>query len=128
MFTAKPVCKSDAAKGNCEIKTLSYTEAKLSVELEFYKDNKGAEITFTSIIGFRLLDEGDLCDYWSEINLKIDWLFEVQQGGWLEFESRRDDFLSKNHDGVQEFLIISNNDCVNVICYEVPTIEVYDAT
>ena len=51
------------------------------------------------------------------------WLFSVSAGGWLDQERLRPGFVSRNRDDLREFLIIGQNECVNVLALSVPTVE-----
>ena len=94
----------------------------LEAFIEFFEGNTDVKIKFENIFGYKSLDESDLFDWWNFITLKDGWLFEVEAGGWKEFEATRSDFMSAAHEKLKEFLIISNNMCLSVLCYEYPSI------
>ena len=48
-----------------------------------------ARIIFRQPVGFRVLDERDLCEFWDNYHEGNGWLYEVEEGGWLELESHR---------------------------------------
>lgn len=79
-------------------------------------------VHFDAIHGFRVLDEGDLGEFWSECNLTSGWCFEVLKGGWNDLENTRDHFVSGKLYQQKEYLIIGLDECVSVLAYGPPTI------
>ncbi|MBO3270653.1 hypothetical protein [Hymenobacter defluvii] len=103
-------------------------------ELIIYYHSNGDEdvdyhIVFKNPRGFKLLDEGDMINYWEVLwkmkLLPVNALFEVQSGGWLDMEDDAGGFTSKILD-CQEFLITGQDDCVSVLSFDVPTIKRID--
>lgn len=81
-----------------------------------------ATVTFKNVIGFRVLDERDLCEFWNEYSEPNGWLYEVESGGWLELESQRELFNSPSlFDGLKEYFVVDDN-CINVLCTRAPEI------
>jgi hypothetical protein len=103
------------------IRSVHYDGSDLVIEIQ------GAEfvfarITFDNPIGFRVLDERDLCEFWNTYSEPNGWLYQVHEGGWLELESKRPRFNSPDIiDNVHEYFIVDYK-CINVICTEPPTI------
>lgn len=81
-----------------------------------------AKVQFSAIYGFRVLDEGDLGEFWNQCNLKTGWCFEVIEGGWNDLEKTRAHFLTGKLYQPKEFLIIGLNECVSVLAFEQPTV------
>ncbi|MBF9140156.1 hypothetical protein [Hymenobacter properus] len=79
------------------------------------------EIIFDSPRGFKLLDEGDMHDYWESEIIRNNWLFEIESGGWLDRADASGGFISKAL-GFREFLISGIDDCVSVISNTDPVI------
>ena len=78
--------------------------------------NSRADVTVDDVIGFRLLDEGDLLDFWSAgISSKKGWIFEIASGGWLAQESLRGGFVSHHRAGVREFLVVGVDWCLSLL-------------
>lgn len=79
------------------------------------------QVCFSSVIGFRLLDEGDLLEFWQYCHQGHGWLFQISQNGWLQQESQRLGFVSQhNSNQLKEFLISGLFDCINVLSYQQP--------
>lgn len=100
-------------------------EVKLSDKgLEMVVESKewAVKVHFDALHGFRVLDEGDLSEFWSECNLQMGWLFKVKSGGWNYLEKTRDHFVTGKLYEPVEFLIIGLNECVSVLGFEMPNI------
>ena len=100
-------------------------EVKFSVEgLEIIVGSKfwKIKVLFTSTFGFRVLDEGDLSEFWSQGDLTFGWCYEVTKDGWCTLEKTREHFISGEMDDLREFLIIGINECVSVLSLKPPKI------
>ncbi|WP_133406908.1 hypothetical protein [Parashewanella tropica] len=84
--------------------------------------NWQVKVNFDCIYGFRVLDEGDLGEFWSECNLTVGWCFEVTEGGWTSLENSRPHFITGKLYNPREFLIIGLNECVSILTHEPPSI------
>jgi hypothetical protein len=74
-----------------------------------------AQVMFEDVIGFRVLDERDLAEFWKEYSEPNGWLWEVQSGGWRDLERTRLGFSSAEiHTDMREFLIVDDK-CINVL-------------
>ena len=116
------VLSKEAASGERPVVLgLSYDLRNLTVI--FDPDAGGAilEVVFDVVRGFRCLDEGDLQDLWDDELMVEHWLFEINEGGWLDHEATRAGFISKDL-GLREFLVRGHDDCVSVICAEPPAV------
>jgi hypothetical protein len=81
-----------------------------------------AKVTFTQTYGFRVLDELDLTEFWSQCSLRDGWLFEVKANGWKALELSRPTFFSGRQGWVREYLVVGRNECVSVLTKEEPMI------
>ncbi len=95
------------------------------------------ELRFEPTIGFRVLDELQLCEFWSDYHMKNGWLWQVNEGGWIELEQMRDSFLAAElsesaaqkmeqkvaeQNRLREYLVVSLTSCVSVMTVGPPTI------
>ena len=107
---------------------LSYM-AKLNKLTIYYHSNGNEgidyEIIFENPRGFRLLDEGDMYNYWEGELMLNNWLFGIESGGWLDREDDAGGFISKAL-GFCEFLITGTDDCVSVISHSEPIIRKHE--
>ena len=104
-----------------DIFELIYNDTGLRVRVEL--EPGGTIVHFPDATGFRLLDEGDLLEFWPLPGAKgMGWVFEVLGGGWLELESTRSGFLSKSVAGMKEYLVVTGSDCLSVFSFGPPTL------
>ena len=98
----------------------------LAIEIQDDK-NVFARITFKDVIGFRVLDERDLCEFWNRYSEPNGWLYEVHSGGWVELEKHREFFSTPDffESDLKEFFIADNH-CISILCVSVPLIEDVD--
>lgn len=105
----------------CEVVSISQTSRGLSIHIE--SAASVAEVVFPTTWGFRVLDELDLSEFWSECSMKTGWLFEVTEGGWKALELHRAQFTSgRLYGNSREFLVIGVTLCVNVLSQDEPAI------
>lgn len=68
-----------------------------------------ARVVFRDPIGFRVLDQRDLCEFWNTYSEPNGWLYEVEEGGWMELESKRQLFNSPTmFQGLREYLLVDD--------------------
>lgn len=107
---------------------INYDEWLLRVILSFQANHtvQRVYIDFNNIIGFRLLDEGNLVEFWQD-DCPQGWLWQVLQGGWYDLEYQRQGFITamiygNDKNKPLEFLVLSQNSCVSVITFNQPTL------
>ncbi len=108
---------------NPQVCSLRYDLESLVIDLDPDAGGTRLAITFDAPRGFRCLDEGDLTRYWAHPELVANWLFRVDDGGWLTDEANGHLEVSVAFE-FQEFLICGMDDCVTVLSSEPPSIEV----
>jgi len=122
-----PVAKSvNIAKdfpGFPEITNITYDLWYLQITIWFGNQKPPIYVRFDDVRGFRVLDEGDLCEFWSDCR-PSGWLWEIEKGGWFDLESIRPGFLSgaQSKGLIKEYLITGINDCISVITGAEPEI------
>ncbi len=76
-----------------------------------------------NVEGFRVLDEGQLLEFWGGAALRY-WLFEVKSNGWLASENNRDTApLIVEGGDLKEYMIAGANECVSVLAYTQPYVQ-----
>lgn len=105
-----------------QVESVSFSSEGLSISVS--SQHWDAKVVFGQTYGFRVLDELDLTEFWSQCSLADGWFFEVSSGGWKALELTRPYFLSGRHDWVREYLIIGFNECVSVLTKEEPLVAV----
>ena len=78
------------------------------------------ELLFESVNGFRCLDEHGLTEVWSEQRPKFN-TFKIRGHGWHK-ESPLTFFIG--NDGEWSHLIVTSDECLEVVCRESPTVKV----
>ncbi len=102
---------------------LRYDTEKLVVTVTSPVDGTAAAVTFAEVIGFRVLDEGDLLEFWPACAADHGWLFKIRQGGWFDQELARPGFVHEKASGLTEYFIASQNACISVLAGAVPRVE-----
>lgn len=82
------------------------------------------EIHFSSVTGFRLLDESDLIAYWEDNSFgSSHHIYEIISGGWSNGEPLADGILSnREFIGYREWFIKTTNKCLNVLSGDEPLV------
>jgi hypothetical protein len=55
-------------------------------------------------------------EFWTECSLSNGWLFRISNGGWYRQEAERSGFMASANLKLQEYLLVSRNECVSVFC------------
>lgn len=119
--TAKPEL------GIPEITNIQYDLWLLNITLLFPKQHSPVYVHFQNVVGFRVLDERDLLEFWGSDVRAEGWLWQVNAGGWLALESTRSGFLSAQiTQEFTEYMLLGRNECVSVIADTPPTITSLD--
>ena len=114
---------SDAFAGVPEIADIHFDLWVLRIALSFRDIDDTVHVSFEGVRGFRVLDEGDLLEFWEPDARASGWLWRVKDGGWFALESTRQGFVSGITDCYKEYLVVGVNDCVSVISTNEPKIE-----
>ncbi|WP_372870323.1 hypothetical protein [Shewanella sp.] len=94
--------------------SMEYTKGLLRLSLDI--EGNACTLSFDKVLGVRMLDEGDLMEFWAEFSLSNGWIFQLSEGGWLELESQRSGFMASNHLAPREFLVVTRHECVSILC------------
>ncbi|MDH3973801.1 MAG: hypothetical protein OEV42_05935 [Deltaproteobacteria bacterium] len=122
----KPVSEtfeaSDSFKGLPEVTDIHYDLWLLRITLRFQEIDNPVYVTFDAPKGFRVLEEGDLLEFWSNDSRPKGWLWVVKSGGWYDLEKNRSGFVSGVTGVYSEYLILGESECVSVITDNEPVI------
>lgn len=108
--------------GHPEIVNINYDLWRLTITLNFSKKDNPVYVTFENIIGFRVLDEGDLLEFWDNDLRLNSWFWNIEKGGWTDLERSRNGFISGLHNDSTEYLILGINDCISIIANDKPKV------
>lgn len=103
---------------------VSYDTEKLVVTVTSPDEAIAVSATFSEVIGFRVLDEGDLLEFWPTCAADNGWLFAIREGGWFDQELARRGFLHDKQSGLIEYFIASQDNCISVLAGEAPRVGV----
>ena len=106
------------------LNSVRYEAAKLIVSVMSPGDGAVASAVFSEVIGFRVLDEGDLNEFWPDCAADNGWLFRIRAGGWFDQEVSRPGFLHEKIPGLDEYFVAGQNDCISVLAGEAPRVEI----
>jgi hypothetical protein len=81
-------------------------------------------LVFSSPEAVRVLDEGQICEFWNTYSNPNGWLWRVTEGGWLALESTRDGFWLTDVTPTElcEYMVVGDQ-CVFVLTRNPPTFE-----
>lgn len=105
-----------------EILSIHYDLWLLRISLNFENRSTPVYVNFPRIAGFRVLDEGDLLEFWNPDARANGWLWEIKSGGWFDLESTRSGFVSSHQDKIIEYFVRGENECVSVLSFSEPEI------
>ncbi len=105
------------------VSEVRYDTKTLVVTVTSPSGAKAAAVTFTGVVGFRVLDEGDLLEFWPACAANNGWLFRIRANGWLDQEIARRGFVHDKASGLTEYFIAGQNDCISVLAGAPPELE-----
>ncbi len=126
----KPQCErveESVPFANVEVLSIHYdvTSAhRLIIQLES-SSHGNFKLVFDSPEAVRVLDEGQVGEFWNTYSATNGWLWRVTDGGWLALESQRDVFWlpDSKPTPLDEYLVVSDQ-CVFVLTRHPPSIEI----
>ena len=96
----------------------------LRIEVHELQGSRRVEVSFSTVEGFRVLEERDLGDFWPTCSSPNGWLYEITEGGWLSQELERPGSITaRTIAGLREFFIAGVDDCVNILSLTNPEIK-----
>jgi hypothetical protein len=120
----RPRCSAvlDARRySQAAVRSVGFDGTDLLIEIQG-QGSSFARLVFRDVIGFRVLDERDLCEFWPEYSEPKGWLWEVHSGGWMDLERHRPLFNSPEFiAAIREYLVVDNK-CVSILCTQPPEI------
>ncbi len=102
-----------------EVVGVHYDVDSLVVEVRDHESDTLWQISFPGVEGFRVLDEGDLGEFWGHVPGLV---VEVTAGGWWEQECSRAGFVGQWTKKVGEYFVGGQNSCVSVLSWNGPVI------
>lgn len=112
-------------KSSVDLTNVRLDWGELVITLTCGGDRKVAMARFSEIMGFRLLDEGDLLEFWPACARDNGWLYRIKEHGWSDLEASRPGFLLEQGLGLVEYFISSENNCISILSSAVPKVEIF---
>lgn len=100
---------------------MHYDVNSLVVEVRDLQSDAHWQIAFPGVEVFRVLDEGDLGEFWGGGGVP-GLVIEVTAGGWWEQECSRAGFVGQWTKDVRECFVGGQNACVSVLAWTEPAI------
>jgi len=120
MTSLQPECVLVPESSRYVDKTISsvrFVDGDLLIDIEGEGFGR-AQMTFRRALGFRVLDERELTEFWNTYSQPHGWLWEVRKGGWLDLEGMRSNFNPLELP-TREFFVVDEF-CVSVWSPEPP--------
>ena len=121
---AEPIQVPSAFPLNSEVMSVVHQLGAVTVSVGPVGGEATFYIRFADVFGLRILDEGDLLEFWPTCSAPRGQLYEVTDGGWFAQERLRHGFISAvtRTEVCREFLVPGCDDCVNVLALEAPIV------
>jgi len=98
-----------------------FTPKATHIDLQSQSTGRLWRVRFLGAEGHRVLDEGDLLEFWPECSTPNGSIFRILSGGWFEQECQRQGFLKRDtQPGMPEYFITGENACISIISHTPP--------
>ena len=118
--TAQPIESMLLPKG-LEIVRIEYALGKLRAFVRDMDSETEIVIDFPDVLGYRVLDEGNLMEFWPECSTPNGRLFEIHSGGWLSQETNS--HFAAIPQKAKEYFVAGVDDCLSVISLTPPEVQ-----
>ena len=105
-----------------EITEIEFKSGRLEITSQSLDATRIVRVSFLEIAGFRVLDEGDLLEFWPTCSSPNGWVFQIIEGGWFDQERQRAGFIRGDIKEIKEYLVTGVDECVNVFAWAPPNI------
>ena len=104
-----------------DVVSVVFTPMATHVDLQSQATGRTWRVRFLGAEGHRVLDEGDLLEYWPQCSTPNGSIFRIESDGWFEQESQRQGFLKRDtQPQMPEYFITGENACVSVLSHVPP--------
>jgi hypothetical protein len=98
-----------------QVDEVRVTRRETNITLESHSTGTRWRVRFCGASGVRVLDEGDLLEFWPECSTPNGRVFRIHSGGWLDQEAQREGFLMQHtQPEMPEYFVAGDNECVSV--------------
>lgn len=123
---AEPVSHVAAIPTDVDVVSVSFTPHETNVVVLSPGANAAWRISFYGASGIRVLDEGDLSEFWPACSAPNGPLFRIVAGGWRDHEAKRLRCGGWTDPEIPEYFIAGNNSCVGVLSVAAPEVHPCD--
>lgn len=103
------------------IDEVRFTPRETNVILESPGTANRWRVRFYGASGVRVLDEGDLLEFWPECSAPNGRVFRIYSGGWRDQEAQREGFLMQHtQPEIPEYFVAGDNECVSLFSHAPP--------
>jgi hypothetical protein len=104
-----------------DVVSVVFTPEATHVDLQSQATGKTWRVRFHGAEGHRVLDEGDLLEFWPHCSTPNGVIFRIENAGWFEQESQRQGFLKRDtQPQMPEYFVAGENACVSVLSHSPP--------
>lgn len=104
-----------------QIDEVRFTPRETNIILESPSTGTRWRVRFFGASGVRVLDEGDLLEFWPECSTPNGRIFRIHSGGWRDQEAKRGGFLMRHtQPEIPEYFVAGDNECVSVFSHTPP--------
>lgn len=106
-----------------EVISTIFTCGGVDVVVQSRSSSDRWRIHFDGAIGLRVLDEGDLLEFWPDCSSQNGRIFRILSGGWKDQEFQREGFLCREtNPDLPEYFVAGQTHCVSVLSVSPPDI------
>ena len=120
--TANPIVTQYPFLRGTQIGTINYRSNKLLIEVISCDKDEIVFVEFEGVIGFRVLDERNILEYWPTCSTPNGWIYEIESGGWIHSETIRLKNYDSEFHSAKEYLVGGIDECVSVLSLQAPII------
>jgi hypothetical protein len=104
-----------------QIDEVCFTPRETNIILQSPSVQTRWRVRFYGASGVRVLDEGELLEFWPACSAPMGRVFRIHSGGWRDHEAQRGGFLMQHtQPKIPEYFVAGDNECVSVFSHEPP--------
>jgi hypothetical protein len=131
MLTLRDLPESVCTNEYTSVSHVVHDRKSCVVHMITHPSKTNIEIVFGGVVGVKILDERDFCEFWRSNMESFDEIegalvSQVFSGGWSQHGEILESHVPTGFYGdVMEFFVSSDNECVNILCTEQPHVRIH---
>lgn len=118
---SEPLAQFSVLPADVQIDEVRFTPQETNIILESPSTRARWRVRFYGASGVRVLDEGDLLEFWPACSAPSGRVFRIHSGGWRDQEAHRGGFLMQHtQPEIPEYFVAGDNECVSVFSHDPP--------